>query len=715
LKDNERVLQEHFPELLAECAKNRDLTLGSPLRNSIFDEGTSFDDYTIQKVLVADRVFVAYDQLRQGCVIKKLVGVREFKKEAERLWRLQHPLIVPISKVFLDKLQPDSICYIQMPYYEKGNLREWTKRMQSHVMENGNFDSQFAFVEVQQTFRQIAQALAHIHAKGIVHRDLKPENILLSSSGRLALCDFGISSDFGQAGSVATTIVAGTRGYMAPDIAEWRKNPVAIDMWSLGCMMFELLLLLLPQVVPSKFPPGANLTLLSRLEINSPSLWTTLTNHFTEPYMKGYVRLCSQLLSLTPELRPTASELLLDDALRVAVPAVDPRAGLNLIFHKLSSLRGGDTKILTVPSGEVQNICELLLREFGSLLDIHAPLRIYDQRGYERSLNEVMELFFEAMKLPAHGFFTQSLEATGYQHHVPAEEKAFLPIPQGNCAHFRTIGRMMAKCLLEGIRMPLQLNRACLEYLLGRQGCPNDVDTALGFLAETSNDDIVHYRNILRDRQRGDLEIGMLLGSDSEEFVSDANKTDVVTKSIWKKLVQSRRETLNSLREGLCELRMYEDLKMMTCRDVQMLFFGNEFVDLSDICESLCFTADTWADNRKMQQMRTWLVKWLSEVSDLTLRLLLLRCFGTYVFPNRKPRIFVVQSRDEKLHIASGGIVELPSSCGTFQSLSDLLRDELLLVRLKSDVERRIQVSEEEKRMIAQAMGSEIRVGGWYR
>ena len=117
----------------------------------------------------------------------------------------------------------------------------------------------------------------------------------------------------------------------------------------------------------------------------------------------------------------------------------------------------------------------------------------------------------------------------------------------------------------------------------------------------------------------------------------------------------------------------------------------------------------------KMHEIRTWLIQWLYEVSELTLRILLLRCFGIYVFNAPIPRIFVVQSPNEQLHIEKGGVLQIPASCGSSQALEELLRNELFLMRLKSDVERRNRMTQQDWNMVAQAVRSEIRAGGWYQ
>ncbi|KAI3655530.1 hypothetical protein MP638_007118, partial [Amoeboaphelidium occidentale] len=433
------------------------------------------------------KVYIVYDKYGQKYVLKKLVNQTEFKKEAERLWKLRHPLIVPIIKVFPDRKLPDSICFMQMPYYERGNLREWCKRMQDHVQELRCFNEHQEFVEVQHTFSQIAQALAHIHAKGIVHRDLKPENVLLSSSGNIALCDFGISSDFSQ--SFATTIISGTSGYMAPEGPDWKRNPTAVDMWSFGCMMFELLLKLLPAVTNLRSEP--TLATMNWTQFK----WNDLNDFFSDAHMKGYVRVCRQLLNQKPEERLSANEVLLDPILRATTLKIDPASTISLVLPALAATRGSDTFVINIPNSDnEERIFRFLLKQFASLKDIHHRLMILDHRGYQKPLGEIMELFFNQLKLPKYGLFTQALDDDSSENTSNVfMNKAFLPKIKADGEMFRTVGKVLGKCLIEGIKVPLQLNTCCWEYILEQRNELKDVDVALSFLSETCFEDVVLY------------------------------------------------------------------------------------------------------------------------------------------------------------------------------------------------------------------------------
>ena len=109
-------------------------------------------------------------------------------------------------------------------------------------------------VEALRIGEQIAEALAAAHARGIVHRDLKPANVMITPQGQVKVLDFGLAKAvYGQedegtvqaenvntAGSVAGHVI-GTPGYMSPEQARGEQVDPRTDVWSFGCLLYELL------------------------------------------------------------------------------------------------------------------------------------------------------------------------------------------------------------------------------------------------------------------------------------------------------------------------------------------------------------------------------------------------------------------------------------------------------------------------------------------
>ncbi|DBA03693.1 TPA: hypothetical protein N0F65_004110 [Lagenidium giganteum] len=520
----------------------------------------------------------------------------------------------------------------------------------------------------------------HIHSKGVVHCDLKPENVLVSDSGRIALCDFGISSDVGPNNSnVTTTMIAGTPGYMAP-YADWKRNPTALDVWSLGCMMLELLLPVfaeIPGVIPTRQRLATYLT-VGEVPIQDID-WIKLVDFFSAPHMNAYARLCSQLL--VPDVMDALSvhEVLLTDVF-VAVDTTQS-TGLETrwqtVLTAISRVRKANKTpvVLSVTSSlssmdpshaNADVFCtEVVEKLTTSVSDLRILLRIVDGQGALVPLNEVVELFFRRVVLPQYGLFTQSFEGTlngdaktkqEEPVHSQESQRAFVPAVHAKRTHPEAVGKLIAKCVIERVRVPLVLNSATLEFMLGRPERRTSLDDALDILRETCDDEMyMLFHSVARQLcvEQRQLRVCDLDGSSNVEPVTSANKVRVLQDAIWHKLVHQRHASLESLRRGFRCGGLEHVLESVSGKELQDLFFGNDFIDLRDIRQSICFTDANWTDKAAMNAMRTWLLQWLTNANEMTRRVFLIRCVSTCAL-RKVPTIYVVQSDDDLVHVASG-------------------------------------------------------------
>jgi len=165
---------------------------------------------------------------------------RRFAREANALRMLDHPNLVAAVDVFVHA----GHLFLLM---EKVVGRPLTK-----VIAEGALGPRHALVLA----RQILEGVGHAHAHGIVHRDLKPDNILLVDMGgwdRVKIIDFGlvkligdVADAFGAAALTRTGIVFGTPAYMAPEQALGRHIDGRTDIYTLGVILFEMLVGRLP-------------------------------------------------------------------------------------------------------------------------------------------------------------------------------------------------------------------------------------------------------------------------------------------------------------------------------------------------------------------------------------------------------------------------------------------------------------------------------------
>jgi NIMA (never in mitosis gene a)-related kinase len=156
-------------------------------------------------------------------------NISELETEANLLKQLKHPNIVQ----YIDHFPHKKNLVIVMEYIEGITLKQLVK---DHQQEKKVFPEQL----ILQIFFQIVSALSYCHSQKVIHRDIKPEHILLTNNYQIKLIDFGLSKQIEKSSQFNKTQV-GTIIYMSPEMIKEENYSYHTDIWSLGCLIYELM------------------------------------------------------------------------------------------------------------------------------------------------------------------------------------------------------------------------------------------------------------------------------------------------------------------------------------------------------------------------------------------------------------------------------------------------------------------------------------------
>ncbi|CAL1546687.1 unnamed protein product [Lymnaea stagnalis] len=163
--------------------------------------------------------------LKKATIARNQKDTAHTRAERNILEAVKHPFIVDLHYAF----QTDGKLYLILEYLPGGELF-------THLEREGIFMEDMASFYLG----EILLAIEHLHSLGVIYRDLKPENVLLDSKGHIKLTDFGLCKESISLGDITHTF-CGTIEYMAPEIVQRSGHGKAVDWWSLGALMYDML------------------------------------------------------------------------------------------------------------------------------------------------------------------------------------------------------------------------------------------------------------------------------------------------------------------------------------------------------------------------------------------------------------------------------------------------------------------------------------------
>ncbi|XP_064307423.1 serine/threonine-protein kinase 36 isoform X2 [Phalacrocorax carbo] len=218
--------------------------------------------------------------------------LKNLQREIEIMRGLHHPNIIQM----LDSFETDKEVVVVTDYAE-GELFQ--------ILED---DGSLPEDQVQTIAAQLVSALYYLHSHRILHRDMKPQNILLGKDGVVKLCDFG----FARAMSIHTMVLTSIKGtplYMSPELVEERPYDHTADLWSVGCILYELFVGTPPFYTSSIFQ-------LVNLIVKDPIKWPEAISPVFKSFLQG-------LLMKDPRQRLSWPELLSHPFIAGQVTVID--------------------------------------------------------------------------------------------------------------------------------------------------------------------------------------------------------------------------------------------------------------------------------------------------------------------------------------------------------------------------------------------------------
>jgi len=213
--------------------------------------------------------------------------IKLLRREIKIMKRVSHPNILKLYEVF----EEEDEFFLVMELVDG-------KELFDKIVEKG----QYSELDASRIVKQIVSAVDYLHQNGIAHRDLKPENLLSAGNAEdevVKIADFGFSKNFGEEKLMTS---CGSPGYVAPEVLTCESYDNAVDMWSIGVIIY-ILLCGYPPFYADNAPALFKKIMDVKYDFEDPS-WDEVSDH-----AKTLIR---SLLKKDPNERLTAKQCLDD-------------------------------------------------------------------------------------------------------------------------------------------------------------------------------------------------------------------------------------------------------------------------------------------------------------------------------------------------------------------------------------------------------------------
>lgn len=518
------------------------------------------------------------------CVLKEYsIGKEEvrraFEREVRVLYRIQHPAIARLEAYFYD----GNTAYVQLPHYPGGTLRAWLDAEPRSELD------------MMAMFQRLVRGVAVLHDKHILHGNLKFQNVLINDVNQPVICDF---DDSREDDSLLADARAGGRlraassaaQYLAPEVLEDRSRgpSMAADMWAIGTMLYV-----------AHFPREAH---PSTLSFSGASDSLPIPRHTNS----DLVDILRRLLHRDPARRPLAPAALDHpyfnpfDYLRETKALWGSSDKREMLRRHLDGIRKqrlaeGRNTVLEI---DRDKMTDQVIYGFGELKEheLLNPIRV-SFKG--ESGIDMVHVQAGGLTADLYTTFWEQLinrtEPPRLFESAPESEAPPVPTVMPRAGFLRDpwayemVGRVLVKCLIDGVAIPVSFPSAMYRWLLGE-----DDGFHLDHLEEFNWQMARSLREMLVTDNVEDIipyTFEGLVPNGQDRDVCDGNKHEFVQLKVHDILIKSRTDQMHALRVGFrCVPEVTEMISSFNPMELEMLIAGDSYLDADMILNNLVFS-----------------------------------------------------------------------------------------------------------------------------